>query len=234
MVDKKAEASRDQISDYLEGLTQNHIRQAAGFVKGRHYVPTDVSAQTGAYVGELTQTEITDELQRLYETSKQVFGMRRRQFTRESGEGFGRLATKYFDFSIHTEQHPTIAGDYVIVRRLELPNDAKTGTDFGDQLDRLFGATFDKVVIEVDPTAADFGRLVDMFEDLEEADSGRLRDDEDAGRIDYTTQGGAKIIVDLQAGRIELVAAGAASCSRLLALAQQYAVTISGTVNLLS
>ena len=223
--------------DYLEGLTQAPIRKSGAFVKGRHYVPGEVNAQGTAYVGELANAEIAAELQSFYEATKQVFGLRRRQTKREVGDGVGSLITKSFHYSVHAEQHSRTPEDYVIVRRLELPpGDEVHGIDEerGRQLDRIFGSTFDKVVVEVEAANADFDRLVEMFEDLEEADGGRLRDEDDLQRITYVAKGGANIIVDLTKGRIELIAAGAASCSRLLALAQRYRVTISGTVNLLS
>lgn len=237
MVEKRLEADDGRRGDYLEGTTQARIRKSAGFVKGRHFVPLEVNAQASALIGELATDEIAGELQKFYELSKRVFGLRRRQTKRDTGEGYGSLSTKYFHYSVHAEQHTEKAGDYVIIRRLELPGGADANeldAERGHQLDSIFGAAFDKVVVEVDPGAADFDRLVEMFEDLEEADGGRLRDEEDLQRISYVAKGGASIIVDLAKGRVELIAAGAASCSRLLALARHYKVTISGTVNLLS
>lgn len=233
MVENRLKTADGRVRDYLEGLTQARIRSAPAFVKGRHRVPLEVNAQAAAFVGELAEAEIAAELQRLYEACKQVFGLRRRQIKRQAGDGLGSLSCKYFGFSIHAEQHPGAAGDYRIVRRLELPDDREEA-EFGARLDRLFGATFDRVVVEVDAGAADFDRLVEMFEDLEAADGGRLRDEEDLRRITYTASGGAGIVVDLIAGRIELIAAGPASCANLLALARRYHVTISGTVELLS
>jgi len=237
VVEKRNEADDGRRGDYLEGTTQARIRKSAAFVKGRHFVPVEVNAQASALVSELALSEIADELQKFYEMSKRVFGLRRRQTKRDAGEGYGSLSTKYFRYSVHAEQHSEKPEDYVIVRRLELPGGTEAeelDPEQGRQLDSIFGATFDKVVVEVDPGAADFDRLVEMFEDLEEADGGRLRDEEDLQRITYVAKGGASIIVDLVKGRIELIAAGAASCSRLLALAQHYKVTISGTVILLS
>ncbi len=210
------------------------MRAAAAFVKGRHRVPSEVYAQAATFVNELAEAEIAGEIQNLYETAKQVFAMRRRQFKRESGDGFASLATKFFHFSIFAEQHPLKPDNYVIVRRLELPGGDQPNPDHSARLDSLFGAAFDKVVVEVDGAAADYDRLVEMFEDLEEADGGRLRDEEDLRRITYVARGGASIVVDLMSGRIELSAAGPASCSKLLALAEHYHVTISGTVELLS
>jgi len=234
VVTKRLKSKDGLIGEYLEGLTQARIRSAAGFVKGRHRVPDVVDAQAAAVIAELAEAEIAAELQGLYETCKRAFGMRKRQITREVGEGFGSLANKFFRFSIHAEQHPTRPTDYLIVRRLELPEASGEDAETARRLDAMFGAAFDKVVVEVDAAAADFDRLVEMFEDLEEADGGRLRDEEDARRITYTASGGATIVVDLVAGRIELIAAGPASCSRLLALAQHYRITIAGTVNVLS
>lgn len=235
MADKKrSRVEAGAFNDYLEGTTQARMRAATAFVKGRHRVPSEVNAQAATFVNELAEAEIAGEIQNLYETAKQVFGLRRRQFKRESGDGFASLATKFFHFSIFAEQHPVKPEDYVIVRRLELPGRDQSDPDHSARLDSLFGTAFDKVVVEVDGIAANYDRLVEMFEDLEEADGGRLRDEEDLRRITYVARSGAGIVVDLTLGRIELSAAGPASCSKLMALAEHYHVTISGTVELLS
>ena len=59
-------------------------------------------------------------------------------------------------------------------------------------------------MVKVPGDALKYDRLVDIFEDIEEAIGGQLRDEEHLGRITYTSPDGTRIRFDLESGRVSL------------------------------
>ena len=99
-----------------------------------------------------------------------------------------------------------------------------------DKIDNSFGRMFNKIVVKVDPDELNFEELVDLFEEVENAMGGELRDEENRERLTY----GTRIRIDVQHGRISVSGGGRQQvCSELLARVRQYRFGLGGPSHLL-
>lgn len=219
------------VKEYLEGVESHRIRSLPGFSRSRgHFEPDSVNNRATDFVRALLAERVDEEIQKLYEAAKDNFGLRRREIGRESGDGEGNLDTEFFRFSIDTRQSRSDPASYVIVRRLVLRGEPG---ERQEEIDETFGSLFDRVVVKVSPNALSYDDLVDLFEEVENAIGGNLRDEEHLERITYTAPDGSRIRFDVGSGRISLSGGGRQFVSTLLARVRQYRFGLAGPSRLL-
>ncbi|MER9729869.1 caspase family protein [Mesorhizobium sp. M0217] len=219
------------IGEYLEGVESGRIRSLPGFSRSRgHFEPDSINDHATGFVRDLLAERIDEEIQELYDTVKSSFGLRRREISRESGDGQGSLDTEYFRFSIDTRQDQSDPASFVIIRRLVLRGESH---EHREEIDDTFGPMFERIVVKVSPDALSYDTLVDLFEDMEEALGGQLRDEEHLKRITYTAPDGTRIRFDVGAGRVSLSGGGRQLVSALLDRAHQYRFGLAGPSQLL-
>jgi hypothetical protein len=219
------------VREYLESIQTGPIRSLTSFDKGHgHFIPKAVSIASTKFVCSLIAAEIDDEIQRLYETTKAAFKLRRDDVPHSSGDGQGSFDTQFFRFSIDTRQDDADPAKYVIVRRLELRNAPDAHIE---KIDEVFGNIFDEIVFEVDADALDFGDLVNLFEDIVQGHGGVLKDEQNLSHLTYTATNGTRIKIDTEHGRISLGGGRSQACSTLLARARQYRFGLTGRSRLM-
>ena len=178
--------------EYFERVESGPVRaRCPASQKGGIGFPTRVNevSSTGFVLG-LLGPQIDEEIQELYESTKDAFGLKRRDIQRVSGDGQASLDTEAFRYWIESRLKSSDPSEYSIARRLELREDAGP---LMEQLDAVFGSAFDKVVVKTTGFGLDYGDLVDFFEDVETAFGGTLKDEEHLDRITYTTSDGTVI-----------------------------------------
>lgn len=210
--------------EYLERVESAPFRKLPGFVKGPHFTPDRASSLSDAFVAERMTETVNEELQALYDKAKAAFGLRRRDVGKTSGGGQGNIDTTQFRFTLATRQNPDDPGEYQIIRQLEL---REGGDPQLAKLDQVFGWIFDRVVIEAEGFAKDYDELVDLFEDVQAAHGGTLRDEEHLQRITYAAQDGVEIRLDVGECRVEISAGGRQRCSELIGRVRGYRLGLS-------
>lgn len=216
--------------EYLEGREDGKVRMLDGFDKQRHKIFPTVTARTNEFVRGLLASQIDDEIGGLYREAKKTLNLSARNLAMDSGDGDGNLDCSYFRFSIEGQQDPDDAGQYLIVRRLEL---REGWEDREDEIDDLFGSIFDSLVVEIDSDGMKFDTLVELFEGIESAHGGNLDEDRRSKRIEYAAADGTRITIDVDAGRLALSKPSTSSCSELVDIARQYRFTLDGPSRLL-
>jgi hypothetical protein len=216
--------------EYLEGREDGKVRMLDGFDKQRHKIFPTVTARTNEFVRGLLASQIDDEIGGLYREAKKTLNLSARNLAMDSGDGDGNLDCSYFRFSIEGQQDPDDAGQYLIVRRLEL---REGWEDREDEIDDLFGSIFDSLVVEIDSDGMKFDTLVELFEGIESAHGGNLDEDRRSKRIEYAAADGTRITIDVGAGRLALSKPSTSSCSELVDIARQYRFTLDGPSRLL-
>jgi hypothetical protein len=215
----------------MESVQSGAIKSLPDFDKARgHFVPKFVTVATTKFVDGLLAPDVDKEIQELYETTKEVFKLRRNDIPHSSGNGQGSLDTEFFRFSIDAHQDNDNPDKYVIVKRLELRDAPDAHLE---KIDEVFGSMFDEVVVDVDADALDFGDLVNLFEDIKAAHGGELKDEENLSRLTYTATNGTRINIDTEHGRISMGGGGRQACSALLARARQYRFGLTGQSRLM-
>lgn len=166
----------------------DHIpfQKLPGFTRGRHFVPDKANSRALAWAQSLLREELGEELQLVYQNSKDELGLRHGQVKKEVGEGGGSVETPFFLFTIRVEQDETDFERVTIFREIQPRGPT---AELPPRFDLVFPQTPDEVVLSVDG-ALSFDDLVEKFEAMRAQRGGRLRDDSETGQIRYTTQDG--------------------------------------------
>jgi hypothetical protein len=189
-----------------------------------------VTARTNEFVRGLLASQIDEEIGGLYKEAKKTLNLSARNLAMDSGDGDGNLDCTFFRYSIEGRQDPEDAGQYLLVRRLEL---REGWEDREEEIDNLFGTIFDSLVVEIDADGLNFDTLVELFEGIESAHGGNLDEDRRSKRIEYAAADGTRIMIDVGEGRLALSKPSTSSCSELVDIARQYRFTLDGPSRLL-
>ena len=217
--------------EFFERIESKPIKSLTGFDKSHgHFVPDRVSDRSTDFVRSLAADQVDEEIQDLYDDVKSAFELKRRDISQESGDGQGNLDVVTFRFSVDVRQNRSVPSEYVILRRLELREGAAA---YQEQIDDVFGAMFDRIVVEGNGMSLGFDALVDIFEDIQAAHGGTLKEEQHRDRVTYTAADGTQLIFDVGRQRISLSGGGRQRCSALLGRAHRYRFGLSGPSQLL-
>ena len=187
--------------EYLEGIETGTIRSLAGFQRGVHKVPDQLSDKNSAWVNSLMSDNVQTELEDFYKRSKKATRLRRRDIAVGTELGDGDMDTSKFRYSVQTRQSPENPARYEIVRRLELK---KGWRGQREAIDLIFGEDYERLVFETDATDLDYDDLVDRLEDIEEQHGGTVDEEPGKQRVSWVAPNRARLTFDLKAGRLEM------------------------------
>ncbi len=209
---------------YFEGVTDGAINRLSGFKRGSYTVPKSISGATSRFVKDIAWPEVDNDLQSLYQQTKDAFSLRHKDIARAEShaDASGSIDCEYFRYSVQAEQDPDDAGMYRITRRLTLRD---TDEDIVEACDVIFSRRIDYLVLEVDARKWNYAELVSRFEDFQEAHGGDLDEDESEGVIRYTADG-ATIEVST-VGRI-ILSTPRSSIEQMLARARAITFGLTG------
>lgn len=206
--------------EFFEHIQTGRIASLGGFNKKlRHFVPERVNDAATVFVRNLMVDEITEEIQALYEHAKDVFRLKRKATSLEIDVGQASLDTDVFRFSIEAAQDASDASGYVVIRRLELREGAESRLE---EIDTVFGGTFNRIVVQQRGDPLDFEDLVDQLEDIAEAHGGTVRDEQARDRVSYFGPDGTNLVFDIGRNLVRLERGGKQDCGKLLEHAREY------------
>jgi len=205
-------------AEYFERVETGEVKRLPGWKK-TNVIFDNVSERTNSFVVGHLESQVDEEIQELYNATKQAFRFRRKAIDQESEGGQGRLDTDLFRFQIETRQNPEDPSEYTITKRLELREGAEGRIE---ELDDLFGAIFERIVVETQRLKLSFDDVVEKFEDIQEAYGGELKEDQASQQVTFTFAGGPTVCVDLANHRLVVLApAGRQAPSGLLKAARK-------------
>jgi uncharacterized caspase-like protein len=217
--------------EFFEHVESRPISRLPGFNKKKgHFVPDYASDQVTKFIRASCAEQIHEEIQNIYGRIKTAFDLKRADISNHEGVGEGSLDTTTFRFSVYAQQNHSKFSEYVTVRTLELRESA---AEHQQEIDAVFGATFDRIVVEGEGMRLDFDALVDLFENIEGAHGGKLEEDQRRGWVSYTGPDGTRVVLDVGRGRIQLKAEKRYRCSDLVARARRYRFGLTGSSRLL-
>ncbi|MGE8433484.1 caspase family protein [Chryseobacterium joostei] len=175
----------------LRKIEQEHLKQLSGFKKG-HFLPDRVSSSGERYIQSISRQEIEDEIQEIYENTKAILGLRRKDIIKEVDHGGGSIETEIFRFYFEiyqNKENPSLAD---MVRRLII---RVNRFDLPEDFHNIFPVQPNQIIIPIGGTI-DYDDLVDKFENLESEIGGHLKDDDSTGEIIYTSKENLTIIIN--------------------------------------
>jgi hypothetical protein len=216
--------------EYLEAKEEGRVKSLDGFDKQHHRVFSTVTSSTNEFVRGLLEEQIGEEIDGFYRAAKRALGLSAKDLNSDSGGGDGGLDCAYFRFQIEGQQDPEDANQYIISKRLEL---REGWEEREDEIDDIFGSIFDCLVVEFVSRDLKYEDLVEFFEQIERTHGGDLDDEPRTRCINYRTEDGTRIVIDMGNGRLTIAGVGSRSCSELVAAARQYRFTLNGPSQLL-
>jgi len=193
-------------------ITGQQVRTQPGVTRGRHYEPDRHRDSAHDFVAGFLTEEVASELQRVYQATKTVMKLRRRNITKTVGQGSGTIDTEAFRYAIESGQDPADPARAQLIRSIRL---RVAPSELPATFDTIFVEPPDQVVIKR-PKMPPFDDLVDLFEDLQETDGGDLFEDDRTMAIRYTSANGLSFSVDFAAREV-ILESGRRGCLALLA-----------------
>ena len=166
------------------------IRRAKGFQKG-HFAPDKVGSSGNAFIQRVFEENVKEEIQQIYENTKEILSLRKRQIKTVAEAGGGSVECETYRYFLEVEQSSDHPGEARVVRRLII---RVRRDELVKNFDDIFPQQIDEIVIPYEGKI-DFDDLVEKFENLEEEDGGKLYDNEMKGEIEYRTYSGLTIKV---------------------------------------
>jgi hypothetical protein len=193
-----------------------------GFSKARgHFVPEKASPAALEWAKFLLEENIQEELQLIYQRSKDILGLRRREVKKGVEKGGGSVETEFFRYTLALSQSDSdpaevkTSREVVLLRRLdELP----------PALDLIFPDAAEEIVAKIE--VPDFDDLVEHFEDLKDKWGGKLAENDVTGKIEYSAKD-FTLIVDTREGELVIRPITACGCLALLKIAEDHLPVIA-------
>ncbi len=175
----------------LRKITFPQVSDASGFAKG-HFIPSKVNASSNSFIQQVFDADVKDEIQNVYEKTKQILGLRKKDIKTESERGSGSVECEYYRYFIDIEQHDKFPFKAKVTRRLVIRVDRSS---LPKNFDDIFPRQISEIVIPIEGEL-DFDLMVEKFENFEEVDGGSLTDNEQKGLIEYQTSSGLLIKIN--------------------------------------
>jgi hypothetical protein len=208
---------------HFRKLSFTPFARLPGFSKGRgHYVPEKASPSAVEWAKSLLDDNAQEELQLIYQRSKDILGLRHRQVRKSVEKGGGAVETDFFRYTFSISQSEADPAEVKTSREVTLLRPLE---ELPSALDLVFPDAMEEIVAPLD--VADFDELVEHFEDLKDKWGGKLTDNETKGRICYSND---FLTVDINTmdGELVIRPASATGCLPLLRIAEEHLATIAG------
>ena len=191
-----------------------------GFSRSKkHFVPDNVNVISAEFARSLLEEEIAEEIEEYYKEAKRVLRLRRDDI----GTGDDTLDTDNFRFWIEVRQTPDDPAEIQIMRCLSVRNDSEEKLQ---DIDEIFGITFDRVVCRIRGRGPDFDSVVRRLEDVEMEYGGTLEESERKQQVTYCFPEKGRLEFDLADGCASICAERKSSFLDILQLATPVALGI--------
>ena len=172
-----------------------------------------------------------EEIQTIYENTKDILSLRKRQIETVAEQGGGSVECDVFRYYIDIEQSSTDPAEAKVTRKLVI---RVKRSDLAENFDDIFPHQIDEIVIPYEGKF-DFDDLVEKFENLEDIDGGKLYDNEMKGEIEYKTYSGLSIKVNMEELEVVITPNRTMKCMELIDTSMEGLKKISGgKINLLN
>jgi len=214
----------------LRNVKIQNVKNMTGFDKKKsHFIPTSVSYSANNFIQKISIEEIQDEIQEVYDSSKEILKLKRRDIIKESDNGGGSIENNFFRYYLEINQHDKNPELVIITRRLiiRVPR-----SELPSNFYEIFPIQPNNIVIPIDGDI-DFDDLVEKFENLEESIGGQLQDDDFKGTIEYTSEDNLTITINTIEKEMSINPNKFLNCLKLIDVATEGLKKITGQSDLL-
>lgn len=166
---------------FLRQRESRTFNRLPGFDKKQgHTVPNRHNTAASNWASKLLSEEIASESKKVYENTKSLLDLKRKDVKRTTGEGNATVDTEYFRMTWETGQDSADASQALVTRKLWLRvSPAILPVDF----DSIFPVNPDELVIPIEGKI-DYDTIANGFESIETVFKGAaFEEDEDEGQV---------------------------------------------------
>lgn len=146
----------------LREVESVHISSLSGFVKRFHHVPTYVSTSTRSFVGTISQKEIEERVDGVFQSIKKYLKYKHREIQSEAG----RIVAPDFEYAAFCTQDEDDPENALITEEL---TNIKPSIIENEAFNHVFENRFSQVVFEF-PKQIDVSKLIEEIEDIDRKD----------------------------------------------------------------
>lgn len=169
------------------------IKSADGFKKG-YSIPKWKNSRTIEFVQEVFEPEIANEVQEIYEKTKEVCNLKKADIDYGSSLGGGSVECSFFRYYVEVDLNEEDLSEAKITRKLQI---RVTRSELPEDFDSIFPIYVDELIVPIEGKI-DFDDIVNKFENLAEAQGGKVSDNASKETLEYITGGGTSITIDVQ------------------------------------
>lgn len=203
---------------FLRRRSSIAIRDLPGFTRGRHRLPHEHGRGGEQLIHELGEAALAAEIRDVYERTKQLLGLRRRDLVQALAQGGGNVDAPQFQFSLELGPDPADFTCALWQRRVVL---LVGPSALPGEFDELFPVACDELVVPFVGREVSFDTLVERLEDFADVHGGQVVEEEALGFASLATPDGSRVGLDLGAGELSLRFVGVDGCRELLLEAQR-------------
>jgi len=178
-------------------IDYERIKDAEGFKKN-YSIPKWINAATIAFVQQVFMPDIEKEVQEVYENTKEIFGLKKSDIDYDASLGGGSVKCAFFRYYIDVELDEEDLSQAIFTRKVEI---RVSRSELPKDFDSIFPIYVDELVIPIEGHI-DFDDIVNKFENLAESQGGSVSDNEMKQTMEYVTEGGTSITIDVEASEL--------------------------------
>ncbi|WP_025117898.1 caspase family protein [Bacillus sp. H1m] len=176
---------------FFRNIETSSISRLPGFSRSRgHFIPNTHSDRVTDFIQSLLSEQLSGELTTIYERSKEVLGLKRKQIQKEDDNGSFTIDTPFYRYYLDSFQNPDDYSEYIISRKLVLLVDP---LDLPEGFDYIFPIKLNEIIIPI-LGKIEFDTLVEKFEDLADSIGGDVEEDDTKGLITYLSADRTKFV----------------------------------------
>lgn len=180
--------------NYIYKINYQKVKKARGFKAG-HFLPSSFSPASSNFIKSVFSEEISEEIQMIYQNSRDVLGYRRREMEKILETGRGSLKTPIFEYDLLISQSSKDAADGEIKRKITLLENQES---LSIKIDEIFPFKFTSIKLACNITEDSYDTTVELFENLAEEENGRIEDDDRVRVLKYYTTDGLVFRLDFR------------------------------------
>lgn len=169
------------------------IKKADGFKTG-YTLPKWKNDRTIQFVQEVFEPEIENEIQEVYEKTKEICNLKKADIVYGSSLEGGSVECSFFRYYVEVDLNEDDFSEAKITRKLQI---RVPKNELPDDFDSIFPIYLDELIVPIEGEI-DFDDIVNKFENLAEAQGGKVSDNAAEERLEYITGGGTSITIDVQ------------------------------------
>lgn len=198
---------------YLRRTSTLPFHSLPGFDKKRgHFIPDRISNQASNFASQLLAEEIAKESNQVFENSKSMLSLSRKQVTRKISDGQASVDTPLFRMDWSTSQNPQEATEAIINRILIL---LKPFDQIPQSIDGVFPVAPEEVIIPF-TGKMEYDDIANNFEEIAQRRGLTFKEYQDDQRLELILKDGITIIIDLPSSELAVIPRKASGCISLL------------------